>query len=203
MAVMVLMGGHARAHASPLQSVCRALSAATSQRLRCPAALLARQRPARAPEAGAGAPRMPGPAPLPAARPARPRGQREVEQLGAVRGLLARLLPGHAAAFQLRLGLQCRSGHAACFEVAAGGGAVSVGGTTGAPAWRRRGSVVRGGLYSLPPQSQPRCLHRAARAAQGHPQTPCAWSITSLLRSCWWGHGARPLKPAGLWTLTA
>ncbi len=134
MAAMVLMGGHAHAHASPLQSACSALSAATGQRLRCPAALLARQRPARAPEAGAGAPVLPGPPPLPAARPAAPRGQREQEQLAAVRGLLARLLPGHAAAFRLRLGLQCRSGHTACFEVAAGGGAVSVGGTTGAPA---------------------------------------------------------------------
>jgi len=68
MVAMVLMGGNAHAHASPLQSACSALSAATGQRLRCPATLLARQRPT--PEAGAGAPGVPGPAPRPPARSA-------------------------------------------------------------------------------------------------------------------------------------
>jgi hypothetical protein len=176
MVAMVLMGGNAHAHASPLQSACSALSAATGQRLRCPATLLARQRPT--PEAGAGAPGVPGPAPLPAARPVAPRGQRELEQLGAVRGLLARLLPGHAGAFQLRLGLQCRSGHAACFEVAAGGGGVSVGGTTGAPAWQRRTSGVRGGLQSQ--SAIDACTAPLLRLRD----TPCASFVTSFLRFC-------------------
>lgn len=130
-----LMGGHTHAHAhgSPLESACRALSAATSQRLRCPSALLAWRRAAQAPGGSAKARGMPGPSPLPPARPARPRGRREREQLAAVRGLLTRLLPDHADTFKLRMGLRCHDDHVACFEVAADAGAVSVRGTTGAP----------------------------------------------------------------------
>ena len=75
---------------------------------------------------------MPGPSELPPLGLVQPEGKAKAEQANAVYGLITRLLPDHVNAFTLRLGLNCREGHKACFEVSVTAGKVAIGATSGA-----------------------------------------------------------------------
>ena len=125
--------------ASLASSACTFLLHVSGQRLHCPDMtslhLLVRSR-GKALKVNAalsmGASMLPGPNTLPPPRLVQPVGSKAAEQLGAARGLIARLLPHHVDAFLLRLGLQCHASHEACFEVTVDGSKVVISGTAGA-----------------------------------------------------------------------
>ena len=124
-------------HASLASSACNLLLQVSGQRLRCPDIVLKQlltSSRGKALDAASsiGASMLPGPGTLPPPRLVQPVGSKAAEQLGAARGLIARLLPHHVDAFLLRLGLQCHGSHAACFEVSVDGRKVVLSGTTGA-----------------------------------------------------------------------
>lgn len=124
--------------ASWASNACTFLSQVSGQRLHCPdmrsiQSFISGRGKALEMDAAPsiGASMLPGPNTLPPPRLVHPIGNKAAEQLGAARGLIARLLPHHVDAFLLRLGLQCLGSHAACFEVAVDGSKVVISGTTG------------------------------------------------------------------------
>ena len=123
-------------HASLATSACKLLLQISGQRLNCSSKLsvqwlLPSTGEALHAAASTGASTLPGPNTLPPPRLVQPTGSKAAEQVEAVRGLIARLLPHRDDAFLLRLGLHCHNSHAACFEVTVNGSKVAISGTTG------------------------------------------------------------------------
>lgn len=132
--VTALMLCFAPANASMASRICSVFARLSSQSIRCTdRPNLAWLLPFRVEASSTHVPMvMPGPSELPPLGLIQPEGKAKAEQANAVYELIARLLPDHVNAFTLRLGLNCREGHTACFEVSVTAGKVAIGATSGA-----------------------------------------------------------------------